>query len=169
MHKYFLGSIIIIFLLGVPLSSYSQNLENNLQTSVQISKYSTNSYSIVNETAFIKPFFDISYIITGSSNSLNHSQEIINSTIVNDFNLSPTIGYILQQNNTSGESANVSSTLSTLPNPFVDRQTISDKIQQQLSDAINSAINIDYFEVDIKCTFGNNIAEWECNVYSLPS
>lgn len=158
----------ILLILNMPIYSYSQNSPDHLKTSVQISKYSTNSYSIVNETAFIKPYFDISYIITGSSIALNNSQDVINSTIINDFNLSPTIGYILQQNNTNNGASNISSVLSSLPNPFVDRKTVSDTIQQQLSDAINLAINIDYFEVDVKCIFGNNMEEWKCNVYSLP-
>ena len=140
--------------MGVPISN-SQNSGENLQSPVQISKSSANSYQIVNETAYIKPFFDTSYIISGSSNLLNDSQNIINSTIINDFLSSPTAGYIIQQNNSSNSTTNSTNALPALPNPFVDQETISTTIQQQLSEAISFAINIDYFEVDIKCIFGN--------------
>ncbi|WP_458743621.1 hypothetical protein [Candidatus Nitrosocosmicus sp. T] len=160
--------ILLIISMGVP-SLNAQNSNDNLQPSVEISKTSANSYRIVNETAYIKPYFDISYIISGSSNLLNSSQNIINSTIINDFLISPTSGYIMQQNNSSNSITNATNALPALPNPFVDQETISTTIQQQLSEAISTAVDIDYFEVDIECTFGNKIQDWDCNVYSLPT
>ena len=165
-----LGGALVLLLIsmGVPTSN-AQNSEENIQSSVQISKSSTNSYQIVNETAYIKPFFDTSYIISGSSNLLNNSENIINSTIINDFLSSPTAGYIMQQNNSSNPTTNATNVLPALPNPFVNQETISATIQQQLSEAINSAMDIDNFEVDIECTFGNKIQEWNCEVYSLPT
>jgi len=165
-----LGGVLVLLLvsMGVPTSN-AQNPGENLQSSVQISKSSTNSYQIVNETAYIKPFFDTSYIISGSSNLLNNSQNNINSTIINDFLSSPTAGYIMQQNNSSNSTTNATNVVPALPNPFVDQETISATIQQQLFEAISSAIEIDYFEVDIECTFGNKIQEWSCDVYSLPT
>ncbi len=151
------------------LPSNAQNSGENLQSIVQLSKSAANSYQIVNGTAYIKPFFDTSYIISGSSNSLNNSKNIINSTIINDFLSLPTAGYIMQQNNSSNSTTNATKVLPTLPNPFVDQKTISDTIQQHLFKAINSAIAIDHSEVDIKCTFGNKIQDWNCDVYSLPT
>ena len=165
-----LGSALVLLLISMSVPDLNgQNSGENLQSSVQISKSSTNSYQIVNETAYIKPFFDTSYIISGSSNLLNNSQNIINSTIINDFLSSPTAGYIIQQNNSSNSTTNATNAMPALPNPFVDQETIRVTIQQQLSEAINSAIDIDYFEVDIECTFGNKIQDWNCNVYSLPT
>jgi len=165
-----LGGALVLLLIsmGVPTSN-AQNSEENIQSSVQISKSSTNSYQIVNETAYIKPFFDTSYIISGSSNFLNHSQNIINSTIINDFLSSPTAGYIMEPNNSSNSTTNATNVLPALPNPFVDQATISATIQKQLFEAINSTVDIDYSEVDIKCTFGNKIQDWNCDVYSLPT
>lgn len=164
-----IGMLLLLSIsMGVP-SLNAQNSDGNLQPSVQISKTSANSYRIVNDTAYIKPYFDISYIISGSSNLLNNSQNIINSTIINDFLISPTSGYIMQQNNSSNSTTNTTNTLPALPNPFVDQETISATIQQQLSEAISTAVDIDYFEVDIECTFGNKIKDWDCNVYSLPT
>ena len=164
-----LGSVLVLLLISmvVPISNAQDS--GKPQSPVQISKSSANSYQIVNETAYIKPFFDTSYIISGSSNLLNDSQNIINSTIINDFLSFPAAGYIMQQNNSSNSTTNATNALPALPNPFVDQETISTTIQQQLFEAINSAIEIDYFEVDIKCTFGNKIQDWNCDVYSLPT
>ena len=167
---YCLGGILILLLINTSVPpSNAQKSGDNPQSSVQISKLSTNSYQIVNETAYIKPFFDTSYIISGSSNFLNNSQNIINSTIINDFLSSPTAGYIMEPNNSSNSTTNATNVLPALPNPFVDQATISATIQKQLFEAINSAVDIDYSEVDIKCTFGNKIQDWNCDVYSLPT
>lgn len=150
------------------IPSYSQSFEENELSSVQISKSSSNSYTIFNDTAFIKPFFDITYTISGSSSSINNAQSIINSTIINDFMLSPTAGYIIQPSNTSDSIDSSNSNLSSLSNPFVDIDTISASIQQQLNTSIGNAIDIDYYDVDIKCKFSENIRDWDCQAFSLP-
>lgn len=150
-------------------SSYSQSFEENEVSSVQISKSSFNSYTIVNDTAFIKPFFDITYTISGSSSSINNSQSIINSTIINDFMLSPTVGYVIPPSNASDSIGSSNSNLSSLSNPFVDIDTISASIQQQLNTSIDNAIDIDYYDVDIKCKFSENIQDWDCQAFSLPA
>lgn len=157
----------LLLTLGVT-SSYSQGFEEDQSTSVQIYKSSLNSYSIINDTAFIKPFFDTTYTISGSSTSMNTSQSIINSTIINDFMLSPTVGYIMQYTNNTSIGNNSSTILPSLPNPFVDIDTISSKIHQEISQAINNAVDIGNYKVDIRCTFGENIEDWDCEVFSLP-
>ena len=160
----------LILLLSWGISpSYSQSFEENELSTVQISKSSSNSYTIINDTAFIKPFFDITYTISGSSSSINNSQSMINSTIINDFLLSPTAGYIVQPSNATDLVGNSSSPLPSLPNPFVGIDTIRTSIQQQLNSSMSTAIDIDYYDVDIKCIFGENIQDWDCQVFSLPA
>jgi hypothetical protein len=122
-------ALILLLSFGVT-PSYSQNFEENQSSMVQITKSSLNTYTIVNDTAFVKPFFDTTYIISGSSSSINSSQDVINSTIINDFLLSPTAGYIIQSNNNTSINGNLSAALSSLPNPFADNDTISKSIDQ---------------------------------------
>jgi hypothetical protein len=161
-------ALILLLSFGVT-PSYSQNLDENQSSMVQITKSSLNTYTIVNDTAFVKPFFDTTYIVSGSSSSINSSQNVINSTTINDFMLSPTAGYIMQSNNITSINGNLSTALPSLPNPFAGIDTISKSIQQQLTDSINNAIEIDYYDVDIKCIFGENIRDWKCQVFSLPT
>lgn len=163
-------SLILVAMLSVGSNiSYSQALNTEKLDSVQILKSSSNSYSVVNGTAYIKPFFDTTYIISGSSSALNDSQDLINSTVINDFTSSPTIGYIMKSSNAINATNNSSSLLPSLPNPFVDIQSVTKTISQQLSGAIDSAINLDVYEVDVRCTFGNNLQQWGCEFYSLPT
>ena len=162
--------VAIILLLSLGASpSYSQNFEENEMSTVHISKSSSNSYTIINDTAFIKPFFDITYTISGSSSSINNSQSMINSTIINDFMLSPTAGYIVQPSNTTDLASNSTTALSSLPNPFAGIDAIRTSIQQQLNSSISTAIDIDYYDVDIRCIFGENIRDWNCHVFTLPA
>ena len=163
-------SLIVVAMLSVGSNiSFSQALNIEQLNPVQISKSSSNSYSVVNGTAYIKPFFDTTYIISGSSSTLNDSRDLINSTVINDFTSSPTIGYIMKSSNAINATNNSSSSLPSLPNPFVNIQIITNTISQHLSEAIYSAINLDVYEVDVRCTFGNNLQHWDCEVYSLPT
>ena len=71
-----------------------QSIEGSEQGVVQIIKDSMTSYNLVNnETEYIGPF-DTSYTISGESKQLLASHNAIISAIKNDFNRSPTIGYI---------------------------------------------------------------------------
>ncbi|HSA75320.1 MAG TPA: hypothetical protein VLE21_03950 [Candidatus Nitrosocosmicus sp.] len=161
-------AVLILLLTFGATPSYSQNFEEDQSSMVQITKSTSNTYTLVNDTAFIKPFFDTTYIISGNSSSINNSQNIINSTIINDFMSSPTSGYIIQSINTTNMNGNLSTALPSLPNPFADVDSISKSIQQQLNASINNAIELDYYDVDIKCIFGENIQDWKCQVFSLP-
>jgi hypothetical protein len=83
--------------------------------------------------------------------------------------LSPTVGYVIQPSNASDSIGSSNSNLSSLSNPFVDIDTISASIQQQLNTSIDNAIDIDYYDVDIKCKFSENIQDWDCQAFSLPA
>jgi len=165
----FFAIITFLFLsLGTNTSS-AQNPREESISNVLIFKQSSNSYSIDNGTAFIKPFFDTTYVISGSSSSFNNSQNLINSTIINDFIMSPTIGYIKQANNNANLTNNETVPLSSVSNPFVDITSVAKGVSEHLSNAINSAIKSDLPEVDIKCIFGNSIQQWRCEGYTLSS
>lgn len=169
----FLGIIAFIFLSPNTNTLHAQIPSKESNNDVLISKQSSNSYSIDNDTAFIKPFFDTTYIISGSSSSFNNSQDLINSTIINDFISSPTIGYIVQINNNNNNNNtnlthNQTVRLPSVPNPFVDIANVTHSISDHLSNAVSFAIKSNLTDVDIKCVFGNSIKQWTCEVYSLP-
>lgn len=149
-------------------SSGSQSFSIMPLDQVSISKLYSNSYSIVDGTAYIKPFFDTTYVISGSSSALNSSKSLINSTIINDFASSPTIGYIVQVSNDSSSNANLPKTLPSLQNPFVSIENVSDNISSQLTAALSSAISANMSDINLKCIFGDSIGKWKCDVYSLP-
>jgi hypothetical protein len=148
---------------NVPLSLAQEQLENNGNNNTKVTRTSTNSYTIVDDGPELVGVFDMVYIITGSSESLNKSKESIVSFVRDDLDNSPTIGYIRASsagNQTQTEGAG-------LPNPFVDLQTINSTAIQQLSDSINSASALNLTIVEIKCDFGMNIMDWKCEDHGI--
>jgi hypothetical protein len=155
----------------VPPSNILQEQETNSANNIHIMKTSANSYNLVNGQTVLVGTFDTTYTITGSSNSLNKSKDLIISTIQDDFDKSPIIGYVRAGNASEvleiGNSTIEGQIPAALPNLFVDQQRINSTIAQQLSHAIASVDSLNFTIAEIKCDFGINIENWQCEDYSI--
>lgn len=187
-NNYIIFSLFISFLFVVVIPSFphsssqeqinsTQNITNDNSLSlsdqskgiIQITKTATSSYNIVNDSTGLLGTFDTTYTITGSSDSLSKSKDVIITMITSDFDKSPTIGYvraadvehIFDVSNKNGSS------LPALPNPFVDQQTINYTLSQEISTAIDAAQNIKFTTVAIQCDFGMNIMDWKCKDHGI--
>jgi hypothetical protein len=163
-------SFLVSLVVDIPLTfSESHNIPESTQNAVQITKSSTNSYGIIDgQTAFVGPFFDTTYIITGSNISINKSKDLTISTIRDDFIQSPTIGYIVDKNDSQNSiSSNGTNSHPSLSNPFVSLDVINKTISQKLSNAFNSTSKANYSDITIKCVFDMNISNWKCNAYGF--
>ena len=138
----------------------TDKLEENV---VKVVKDSMTSYNIINnETEFIGAF-DTTYTISGNSDLLMSSHDIVISVIQEDFNRSPTIGYIKAGNTSTSSTADSQPSNSlTLPNPFADSAAINHTISQKIANAIESVGGLDVPTVDIICDFDMNITDWKC-------
>ena len=124
-----------------------------------ITANSTSVYSI--PSTFVKvDRFGTNYTVAGNMSFINSSRSLINSTIVNDFDKNPNIGYVV--NNSS--SLNISAQPG-LPNPFVGMDAINQKIMNETQNAITAAfaVNPPGKNVEIKCTFGMVLADYRCS------
>ena len=130
---------------GITLTSNSINAYLIPSTSVQVEKFLTN------------------YTISGEISSINASRDLITSTIINDFDSSPNIGYV-KSNNIATTSPNSGSPV-TLPNPFVSTDTINQKITNETHNIILAAStsNPAGKNVEIKCTFGDVLSDYRCS------
>jgi hypothetical protein len=137
----------------------------SVNNTVHIIKSSTGSYNIVESQTGLVGAFDTLYLITGSSDSLDSSKKIVISTIQNDFNNSPTIGYIRLDNVT--EEIGGASLPASVVNPFADQRMINSTITQHITSAIDSAHSLNNAMVAIKCDFGMIIGEWQCNHHGI--
>jgi hypothetical protein len=159
---------------GVPIKC---NISNQYQTnpapppppsptpkkpsSITITSNSNSVYSI--PTTFVKvDRFTTNYTIAGEISSIDASKDLITSTIVNDFDRNPSIGYVV--NSSSSSSSNISSRPG-LPNPFVSNDTINQKITNEVQDAIaaSAAANPTGKHTEIKCSFGMILDNYKCS------
>jgi hypothetical protein len=139
--------------------------EQQSKNTVHITKTSANSYDIVDDSTGLVSAFDTVYTITGSSNSLNKSKDLIVSIIQDDYDHSPSIGYVRAENIT--EKAGEPSPAASLANPFVDQSAINSTITNELTAAIDSAHSLNFTIVVIKCDFGMNIRDWKCDNHGI--
>jgi hypothetical protein len=139
--------------------------ENNSSNIIIITSNSNSTYSI--PSTFVKvDRFNTNYTIAGKISSLKDSRDLITSTIVDDFDKNPNIGYVKKNG--------ISSTTTTtppqfgLPNPFVSEDLINQKITNEIHNAIaavaaSSATEHIEKNVEIKCAFGMVLSEFKCS------
>jgi len=178
-----LGIILFLTLTSLPMSlsqelaismpnttdNTSLNLSAQLKGIVQITKVATSSFNIINESTGLLGTFDNIYTVTGSSDSLYKSKDLIITMITSDFDKSPTIGYVRAAYiEHVFDVSNKSNFLPpALPNPFVDEQTINSTLTLVISEAIDSAQSIGFTTVAIQCNFGMNIMDWKCKDHGI--
>jgi hypothetical protein len=126
---------------------------------ITITSSSTSVYSIPSTFAKVDRF-GTNYTITGNMSFVNASRNLITSTIIDDFNKNPNIGYVVNNSSSLSTSAQVG-----LPNPFVSTETINQKITNEIQNAITAASNTTPAgkNVEIKCSFGMILADYKCS------
>jgi hypothetical protein len=100
--------------------------------------------------------------MAGEISSIDASRDLITSTMVSDFDKNPNIGYVV--NSSSSSPLNISSQQG-LPNPFVNKDTINQKITVEAQDAIAAAAAANHAgkDVEIKCSFGMILDNYKCS------
>lgn len=140
-----------------PTESFSQ--KSSSSSPLHITKHSANSYALSSGSSHIGSF-DTTYTILGSISSIKQSQNLITSTIINDYDKSPFIGYVIAP---KSKSSSLDSSKSTgLANPFADKATIKSKIKNEIQKSIDSTKKIKTKEAVIKCDFGMEVSKWNC-------
>ncbi len=124
---------------------------------VHITKELTNSYTISSGSSEIRTF-DANYTISEDMDTIKKEQKLIVSTITDDFNNSPVIGYVKMPAAPSQQQQQQT----TLPNPFADNATINHKIETEINSALSPAGDSTTAKTSIQCNFGMNIPEWNC-------
>jgi hypothetical protein len=131
---------------------------------IYIIKDGTNSYTISGGSSSIGSF-DTTYRVAGERSAIRSAENLIISTITDDFNSSATVGYIMVGNTTTASSAGA-----TLPNPFATPEQITERITTELRNVITEAEgNTSQGQhVEIKCNFGMSLEDMRCHYLPLP-
>src|SRR5919112_2483014 len=130
------------------------------QSTIHITKDGTNSYVLSGGSSSVGSF-DTTYRVAGESSAIRSAENLIISTITNDFSSSPTIGYVMAGNMTTTGAAQDA----TLPNPFASPEQITERITTELRRVITEAENNtpQGQHVEIKCDFGMTLDEMQCH------
>jgi hypothetical protein len=133
------------------------------QQPIHITKQGTNSYVISGGSSSVGSF-DTTYRVVGERSAIRASEDLIISTITDDFRRSPTIGYVRagdMTTTTTGGGADAA----TLPNPFATPEQITERITSDLRRVISEAeSNTPQGQhVEIKCDFGMTLDEMRCH------
>ena len=131
------------------------------QSQIVLSKVATANTIITNKTVFVGGF-DTDYSITGTPTNIKYSEDLIISSIVEDFTKSPTVGYVMVSKSMSN-----SSDMTGITNPFASNEQINQKIQGLLSKSIDESTNSDTDLVEVQCSFGNSLDVFSCSSYPL--
>ena len=158
-----------------PIKPAPPTLLPNKPSNIIVTSNSSSVYSIPSTSVQVDRF-STNYTIAGKISSLNDSRDLITSTIVDDFDKNPNIGYVVNNSSSSSSSQTLSTTSPTsspppspqlgIPNPFVSKDIINQKITNETQDAIAvaaSSTNPIEKHVEIKCTFGMILADYKCS------
>ena len=137
----------------------------NKPSNITITSSSSSVYSI--PSTFVKvDRFSANYTTAGKIFSLNDSRDLITSTIVDDFDKNPNIGYVVNSSSSQILSSTTSPPQPGLPNPFVSKDLINQKITNKTQEAIAAAGSFTSStekHVEIKCIFGMVLANYKCS------
>ena len=136
-----------------------------LNYSIKVAKTSEGNFTIINGASYVGPSFDTTYTMTGTAPNFTKARDTLITSIIDDFDKSPTIGYIKMNNTNNQSSGNTG-----LANPFVSQNQINQKIKSVLTyalDKIEHPIGITpnvHDSREIKCKFGNVLNDFWCDI-----
>jgi hypothetical protein len=134
------------------------------ESTIHIIKHGSNSYTISGGSSSVGSF-DTVYRVAGERSAIRAEENLITSTITDDFNSSATVGYVMAGNTTTASSDGA-----TLPNPFATPEQITERITTELRRVITEAeSNTSQGQhVEIKCNFGMTLEDMRCHYLPLP-
>lgn len=159
-----IGALILFLATFSPLNFnnliFAQDEElGNEKSTVSLMMNMRNIQSISSYSSIID--FHTNFTVTGSNSNIIKEINLIKNTIIDDFNKSPTIGYVKIQNGADH------SNNTTLSNPFASQQQIDDKISIEFDRAIKESENSDTVSGIINCEFGMYLANFRCSFSEL--
>ena len=133
------------------------------QSTIHIIKDTTNSYVLSGGSSSVGSF-DTTYRVAGERSAIRSAENLIITTVTDDFSSSPTIGYVMVGNATTASAG------ATLPNPFATPEQITERITNELRRIISEAENntVEGQDVEIKCGFGMTLQDMQCHYIPLP-
>jgi hypothetical protein len=169
MNNKFMTTLLIgvITIMGCSIWSASM-LTANAQSNyaIKVAKTTEGDFTVTNGATYVGSYFDTTYTMTGTATDFIKSRDALTSSILDDFDKSPTNGYVKMNNTDTRTTTNVTG----IANPFVSKELIDEKVKSALSyalDKIEHPVGITLNVGDsrqIKCVFGNVLNDFWCDI-----
>jgi hypothetical protein len=157
---------VLAVLCGLMYSTTMSTASEQLNYSIKVAKTSEGDFTVINGASYVGSFFDTTYTMTGTAPNFTKARDTLITSIIDDFDKSPTIGYIKMNNTNNQTSGNITG----LANPFVSQDQINQKIKSVLTYALDkiehpvgTTPNVGDSR-EIKCKFGNVLNDFWCDI-----
>ena len=157
---------VIAVLCGSMFSVTSSTANAQSNYSVKVQKTSQSDFTVTNGASYVGSTFDTTYMITGTQADFIKARDTLISSVTEDFDKSPTIGYIKMDNTNNQTGTNMTG----LANPFVSQDQVNEKIKSVLNYAIDKIEKPEGIQLnigdskEIKCQFGNVLNDYWCDI-----
>jgi hypothetical protein len=167
----------IILLVGVvavlggsvwSISMSTANAQSNY--SIKVGKSAESDFTVTNGASYIGSSFETTYKMTGTQADFIKARDTLISSLIDDFDKSPTIGYIKMSNTNTQASGNTTGNTTGLANPFVSQDQVNAKIKSVLNYAVDKIENPTGIQIqigdskEIKCQFGSVLNDFWCDI-----
>jgi hypothetical protein len=163
---------VVVSVLGTSVFSISTLTANAQSTyNIKVAKTSLSDFTVTNGASYVGSSFDTTYKMTGTPADFTKATDTLISAVTDDFDKSPTIGYITMDKTNTQTAASGNTT--GMANPFVSQDQVNEKIKSVLMSAIQKVENPGGLQLkigdtnEIKCEFGNVLNEYNCEVPSF--
>ena len=161
---------VVVSVLGYFNVQY-HNLDSKctIELQLKVAKTLLNDFTVTNGASYIGSSFDTTYKMTGTPADFIKGRDALISAVTEDFDKSPTIGYITMDKTSTQPSGNTTG----MANPFVSKEQVNEKIKSVLMSAIDKIENPGGLQIkigdinEIKCEFGNVLNEFNCEIPSF--
>jgi hypothetical protein len=161
---------VVVSVLGTSMFSIT-TLTANAQSAynIKVAKTALNDFTVKDGASYIGSSFDTTYKMTGTPADFTKGTDTLISSVTEDFDKSPTIGYITMDKTNTETSGNTTGSA----NPFVSKEQVNEKIKSVLMSAIDKIENPGGLQIkigdtnEIKCEFGNVLNEFNCEIPSF--
>ena len=161
---------VVVSVLGTSMFSIT-TLTANAQSpyNIKVAKTALNDFTVTNGASYTGSSFDTTYKMTGTPADFTKGTDTLISSVTEDFDKSPTIGYITMDKTSTQPSGNTTG----MANPFVSKEQVNEKIKSVLMSAIDKIENPGGLQIkigdtnEIKCELGNVLNEFNCEIPSF--
>jgi hypothetical protein len=159
--------VVVLVVMGGLICSMSMSTASAQSNyTIKVAKTTEGDFTVTNGASYVGSSFETTYSMRGTTTDFIKARNALTSSILDDFEKTPTIGYIKMNSTDSQTNTNAVG----LANPFANKEQIDEKVKSVLSYALDKIEHPVGTTPDIgdsrhiKCVFGNVLNDFWCDI-----